>query len=410
MIAMDELLNIKNKGDIPFKNYKQILFSLPAQLIAIVLVSLVFGDFVPEVLKAFFLSISLSIKSALVFILPFIIFSFAFYSFARLKTGLIIYTVLLLSMMCVSNFIAVISSYYVSIVSQNIITVEITNVGNQTITLDPLFELILPKLCNNATGLIFGILLGMYTSTQKKNKLLQVAKSLNDTSNKFLNNIFIPILPIFILGFILKFQHTGILNIIFKNFMPLLVVLITLYCLYIGTAYLITMSFNIKRTISAIQNIVPAVIIGFSTMSSAAALPVLTSGVIKNSKDQELAQSIVPSISNTHMLGDALGIPLMALSLYVVQYHNMPGFSAYLTFAISYVLAKFAAAGIPGGTIIVMIPVLESSLQFTPEMSGIILMMYILFDPFCTAFNIFGNGLFPIVFEKIWQKLKIDKI
>jgi Na+/H+-dicarboxylate symporter len=106
------------------------------------------------------------------------------------------------------------------------------------------------------------------------------------------------------------------------------------------------------------------------------------------------------------MLGDALGIPLMALSLYVVQYHNMPEFSAYLTFAISYVLAKFAAAGIPGGTIIVMIPVLESSLQFTPEMSGIILMMYILFDPFCTAFNIFGNGLFPIVFEKIWQRLK----
>jgi len=100
------------------------------------------------------------------------------------------------------------------------------------------------------------------------------------------------------------------------------------------------------------------------------------------------------------MLGDALGIPVMALSLYVVQYHNMPEFSSYLIFAISYVLAKFAAAGIPGGTIIVMIPVLESSLQFTPEMSGIILMMYILFDPFCTAFNIFGNGLFPIVFEK----------
>ena len=106
------------------------------------------------------------------------------------------------------------------------------------------------------------------------------------------------------------------------------------------------------------------------------------------------------------MLGDALGIPLIALSLYAVEYHTMPEFSAYVTFAISYVLAKFAAAGIPGGTIIVMIPVLESSLQFTPEMSGVILMMYILFDPFCTTANIFGNGLFPMVFEKIWYKLK----
>ena len=75
------MLNIENKGNITFINYKQILFSLPAQLIAIVLVSLAFGDFVPEILKAFFLSISLSIKSVLIFILPFIIFSFAFYSF-----------------------------------------------------------------------------------------------------------------------------------------------------------------------------------------------------------------------------------------------------------------------------------------------------------------------------------------
>jgi Na+/H+-dicarboxylate symporter len=400
------MLNIKNKGNITFINYKQILFSLPSQLIAIVIISFVFGDFVPEVLKAFFLSISLSIKSMLIFILPFIIFSFSFYSFARLKTGLITYTVLLLSMMCVSNFMAVITSYYASIVTRNIISVELANVSNQTIMLESLFELTLPKFFSNANGLILGILLGIYTSTQNKNKLLQLAKNLNNTSNKFLNNIFIPILPIFILGFILKFQHTGTLNIIFKNFMPLLLVLIALYCLYIGTAYLITMSFNIKRTIVAIQNIIPAAIIGFSTMSSAAALPLLTSGAMKNSKDHELTQSIIPSITNTHMLGDALGIPLMALSLYVVQYHNMPEFSAYITFAISYVLAKFAAAGIPGGTIIVMIPVLESSLQFTPEMSGIILMMYILFDPFCTIFNIFGNGLFPIIFEKIWQRLK----
>lgn len=48
------MLNIENKGNITFINYKQILFSLPAQLIAIVLVSLAFGDFVPEILKAFF--------------------------------------------------------------------------------------------------------------------------------------------------------------------------------------------------------------------------------------------------------------------------------------------------------------------------------------------------------------------
>jgi Na+/H+-dicarboxylate symporter len=140
-------------------------------------------------------------------------------------------------------------------------------------------------------------------------------------------------------------------------------------------------------------------------MSSAAALPVLIVGAVKNSKDTEIPRTVIPSVINTHMLGDALGIPLMALSLYMIQYHTVPEFSVYLTFAISYVFAKFAAAGIPGGTIIVMIPILEASLQFTPEMSGIILMMYVLFDPFCTTFNIFGNGLFSILFEKVWKAI-----
>jgi Na+/H+-dicarboxylate symporter len=297
-----------------------------------------------------------------------------------------------------------VTSYFVSTVSQNFISLEIASVGNKTIELEPMFSLLLPEFCSNAIGLLCGIALGIYTSARNNSKLLQVAETLNNTSNKFLNKAFIPILPIFILGFILKFQHTGTLSVISKNFMPLLLVMVTLFILYLGTAYFITMRFDIKRTIGAIQNIIPASIIGFSTMSSAAALPVLTAGAMKGGKDPKLAQSIIPSITNTHMLGDALGIPLMALSLYVVEYHTMPEFYAYLTFAASYVLAKFAAAGIPGGTIIVMIPVLESCLQFTPEMSGVILMMYILFDPFCTAFNVFGNGLFPIVFEKIWQK------
>lgn len=309
-------------------------------------------------------------------------------------------------MMCVSNFIAVLCSYYAAIISQSIIAVIIDTNSTHAISLEPLFELNLPRLCDNTVGLVLGIALGLYTSIKKLLILKQIAKKFADTTNKFLNHIFIPILPLFILGFILKLQHTGALTILFKNFLPLLLVLISLHFLYIGCAYLIVMNFDIKRVIIAMRNIVPAAIVGFSTMSSAAALPILTISAVKNVKDHKLAQTIIPSIINTHMIGDALAIPLMAISLYIVKYQATPEFSVYLVFAISYVLAKFAAAGVPGGTIIVMIPVLESNLQFTPEMSGIILMMYILFDPFCTTANIFGNGLFPIVFEKIWCSLK----
>ena len=136
-------------------------------------------------------------------------------------------------------------------------------------------------------------------------------------------------------------------------------------------------------------------------MSSAAAMPVLIDGATKNSKDKELPKRIVPFITNTHMIGDALAIPLMAMSLYIVEYGHMPSADKYLMFAIGYVLAKFASAGIPGGTILIMTPVLESKLGFTSEMSSIILTTYLLFDPFCTLGSIFGNGAFSMTFEKL---------
>jgi Na+/H+-dicarboxylate symporter len=81
----------------------------------------------------------------------------------------------------------------------------------------------------------------------------------------------------------------------------------------------------------------------------------------------------------------------------------VPELNVYLKFAFAYVLAKFSAAGVPGGGALIMIPVLESNLQFTSEMSATILMMYILFDSFCTLFNVLGNGVLAIIFEKLWN-------
>jgi Na+/H+-dicarboxylate symporter len=162
--------------------------------------------------------------------------------------------------------------------------------------------------------------------------------------------------------------------------------------------------FKANKALSALKNILPATIVGFSSMSSAAAMPILIEGATKNAEDKELPKRIVPFVTNTNMMGDALAIPLMAMSLYIVEYGHFPSPEKYLIFAMGYVLAKFASAGIPGGTILIMIPVLEAKLGFTSEMSSIILTTYLLFDPFCTLGSIFGNGAFSIGFEKLKKR------
>ena len=345
-------------------------------------------------------------KELLLFILPAIVFFLVFASFSQLSGGFMIFTGLLLSLVCISNFTAVMVAYPVGFFTQDFIVTN--NIVQSSLELKPYYILKLPKLCDNSTALIIGLLLGIYASAKNNEPLKRVATKGSNIANKFLAKCFTPVLPIFILGFILKAQHDGLLTVLFKNFMPLLSVIILLYVVYIGTLYLLVNVFNIHKTFTSLKNIIPASLVGFSTMSSAAAMPVLIHGTIKNAEDQDLPKRIVPFITNTHMIGDALAIPLMAISLYILEYNHFPSIDKYVLFAISYMLAKFASAGIPGGTILIMTPVLEANLGFTSEMSTIILTTYLLFDPFCTLGSVFGNGGFVMMFEKLKSKLSSE--
>lgn len=381
-----------------FINFTRVLFSLPVKLILVILSAFLFGDLLPIDLKSALLTSSLAMKEMLLFVLPAIVFFLVFSSFAELTGGFIMFTGLLLSLVCISNLTAVITAYPVGLLTQNyIVTTTIENAN--TNSLEPFFKLGLPKICSNSTALVIGIILGIYSSISNNIRLKKLADKGSRFVNLFLVRIFTPLLPLFILGFILKAQHDGLLVILFRNFVPLLSVISLLFIAYIGSIYLIASKMSISGALLAIKNILPAAIVGFCSMSSAAAMPVLLDGTTKNAVDANIPKRIVPFITNTHMMGDALAIPLMAMSLYILEYNEMPPLSMYLPFAVGYMFAKFASAGIPGGTILIMTPVLESQLGFTSEMSTIILTTYLLFDPFCTFGSILGNGSFAKIFE-----------
>jgi Na+/H+-dicarboxylate symporter len=79
----------------------------------------------------------------------------------------------------------------------------------------------------------------------------------------------------------------------------------------------------------------------------------------------------------------------------------LPDLSHCLIFALHFVVAKFAVAAVPGGGILVMLPILEKYLGFTPDMLGLITAVYVLFDSFITGCNVAGNGSFAIIFDRI---------
>jgi Na+/H+-dicarboxylate symporter len=80
---------------------------------------------------------------------------------------------------------------------------------------------------------------------------------------------------------------------------------------------------------------------------------------------------------------------------------DLPGISSYIFFAVHFVLAKFAVAAIPGGGIIVMLPILQDYLGFTTDMQAVAMALYLLFDPLITACNVAGNCSLAIIFDRI---------
>ena len=96
--------------------------------------------------------------------------------------------------------------------------------------------------------------------------------------------------------------------------------------------------------------------------------------------------------ASIHLIGDCIAIPCFAFAILKSYGYPAPTFYTYLIFTIYFVIAKFSVAAVPGGGILVMLPVLEQHLGFNAEMLSLITALYILFDPVITSANIIGNG------------------
>ena len=155
---------------------------------------------------------------------------------------------------------------------------------------------------------------------------------------------------------------------------------------------------------TSLKNMLPAAIARFGSMSSAAAMPLTILGTEKNVKNREMARSIIPATVNIHLIGDCFAIPIFAFAVMKGFQVAEPSFVNYLLFASFFVLAKFSVAAVPGGGILVMLPILENYLGFQADMLSLITALYILFDPVITCANVLGNGAFAMGVDGLFSQ------
>ncbi len=366
-------------------------------IFAIVLVA-IFERYIPENWLSIFFALSLSIKSLIIFLLPPVIFMLLFKTTAALSNKATKIILFLLAGICASNFLSTMISY---IVGNGIYQLDLSIAPpSSTDGLKAAWDFSLPKLIGNDVAMFSGLILGISLSLIKPN-LAEVISSQFDRWIQSTLKFILCLIPPFLIGFMMKMIHDKVIESIIYDYALIFLLVAAAQYGYIFTLYLIANKFNFSNFINSIKNMTPAAIAGFGSMSSAAALPLTLIGAEKNTNQSPLARLVIPTTVNIHLIGDCFAIPIFAFAVMKSFHFADPTFTSYLLFAFYFVIAKFSVAAIPGGGILVMLPILESQLGFTGEMSSLITALYILFDPIITSANVSGNGAFAMIVEKI---------
>lgn len=365
---------------------------------AIIVAIIILEPFMPAEMKSIMYGISLTIKSLIVFLLPLIIFGLLFKVASGLAHKATKVIVLILGSVCLSNFFSTLLSY---VVGSGVYVFDLSLTLPQNVQeLEPYWTFELPKLIGNDKAMFGGLVLGVIASLMKPRLAHKVSALLEGVVMKILS-LFTLLIPVFVAGFVVKLQVEGLILRIIHDYALIFVVIALAQFSYIGFIYLVANRFSLKAFVKSLRNMFPAAIAGFSTMSSAAAMPLTILGAEQNAKDPALVRSVIPATVNIHLIGDCFAIPIFAFAILKNYGVAEPSLLSYLVFALYFVLAKFSVAAVPGGGVLVMLPILEAHLGFNAEMMFLITALYVLFDPVITSANVLGNGGFAQVMGKI---------
>jgi len=384
--------------------------NLSLQLVIIFCITIFLGSYFPLSLKSGIYAFSASLKEILLFVLPFIIFVCLFSSMLANQGRALKFAVILLISVCISNFLSIIAAYGAGNVGFFVFPQMTAQHSDTFLVLEPLWTFSIPSLISNEIALFLGLFLGIGVSLFKLTWANTFSQNATKIVTFFLQKTFIPLLPLFAFGFLLKMEHDGVLVQAVKGYAPIILIVLISNLLYLGLMFGFASSFSRKTWVKYIKNVLPVGLLGFSTMSSLATMPVTLNVAEKNTNNPEISRALIPATVNIHMIGDSISIPIIAMAILLSFGYSLPTFNQYLIFTAFFMLAKFAVPGVPCGTMLVMLPIFEKYLGFTTEMSSFIASIYILFDPIVTAANVLGNSALVIILTKLMNKKSIQPL
>lgn len=377
--------------------------------ISIVLIMFL-GEYVPEAVQRAFFTVSILMKETLVFCMPLIVFGFIFSCLSSFQKRAPLLIVMILTIVTLSNFFFTQVGYMAGDVFLPHLGLQAVQKTASSITsLEPFFTIPYPRLTEfkiNEAALLLGILMGFYSAFWGNERLAAWGDYLKQTIQIVLTKVFIPLVPLYVIGFLFAIQHDGSLAKKLAEYGPIIGLIIAVQIISILLFYLKANLGNFRAIKTSLKNVFPSGLVALSTMSSAATMPLTLVAAEKNTKNKALAQVMIPATANIHHVGDSVGIPVLIATVLAFNGLEAMSYGTFLVFSMYYMVAKYGVASVPGGEAFILIPILEAHFGFTNTMSGLLTTLYLLMDPFITVTNVLSNGALAIFMDKLCGRMK----
>ena len=180
-----------------------------------------------------------------------------------------------------------------------------------------------------------------------------------------------------------------------------LLVLVAIACIiYMCALYVVAVVVGGVPLVKFARAIAPAQVVGFSSRSSLASLPaMIEAGKTQLRLPPAATGFVLPLAVSTFKLGATIAITTS--SLFLARVYGVPVTAAQVaSIAMSAVLLSFSVPGIPGGVLLVMVPVL-TSVGIPPEGVGILLAVDVIPDMFRTVTNVTADMLAAVIVSRV---------
>ena len=399
---------------------KKYEIGLVPKLIIAIVIGILVGQFLPESVCRFVVTLSGIFGSFLKFVIPLMILAYVTMGIADLSQGagkLLLITVLIAygsTLVAGSGSYLVSSTLFPSFISADALA-QIEATAEKSVA--AFFSITLPPVIDTLSAVVLAFILGLCMSAMRGKEigdtLYNSFKDFSTIIDKVLHKAIIPLLPLFICGTFVDMTKSGrtfvILGILWKVFL----VVIIMHLVIITIQFVVAGAISRKNPFVLIKNQIPAYTTAIGTQSSAATIPVNLECAKNDGVSEEIRNFVVPLCANIHMAGSM--ITIVACATAVCLMNGIPiGLHTVVPFVMTLGVAMVASPGAPGGSIMTALPFLYMIFgkdlgNTNGPICALMVALYITQDSFGTACNVSGDNAIGVVVESIYQKFILKK-